>query len=203
MKTMTILRSAAVAAVFASSAASATATPQTVITFNALEQSGFGLTLLNSYSEAGYNFDNNLWYGLSSVHKDNFFYAGSAGLGAAALTTTTLTRADGAAFSLDKISLADYVSLPGSYDVTFVGTKVGGATVSQTFSLSGSSSFSNYTFTNFTNLVSATWQEGALHTFQVDNIAATVSAVPEPGTYAMLLGGLGLLGFMRRRRNAA
>lgn len=30
-----------------------------------------------------------------------------------------------------------------------------------------------------------------------------VSAVPEPATYAMLLGGLGLLGFMSRRRKAS
>jgi hypothetical protein len=29
----------------------------------------------------------------------------------------------------------------------------------------------------------------------------TVSAVPKPATYGMLLGGLGLLGFVARRRN--
>ncbi|TWI64352.1 putative secreted protein with PEP-CTERM sorting signal [Pseudoduganella lurida] len=31
----------------------------------------------------------------------------------------------------------------------------------------------------------------------------SVSAVPEPATYGMLLGGLGLVGFMARRRKAA
>ncbi|MGK5078168.1 FxDxF family PEP-CTERM protein [Janthinobacterium sp. HLX7-2] len=37
----------------------------------------------------------------------------------------------------------------------------------------------------------------------LDGISMNVSAVPEPGTYAMLLVGLGLLGFMVRRRKAA
>ena len=33
--------------------------------------------------------------------------------------------------------------------------------------------------------------------------SVSVSAVPEPGSYAMLLAGLGLLGFMRRKKQAA
>jgi hypothetical protein len=33
-----------------------------------------------------------------------------------------------------------------------------------------------------------------------DNVGIAVAAIPEPETYAMLLAGLGLLGFMARRR---
>jgi len=35
----------------------------------------------------------------------------------------------------------------------------------------------------------------------LDNVS--VAAVPEPETYALMLAGLGLLGFMARRKKAA
>ncbi|MCZ8077535.1 MAG: FxDxF family PEP-CTERM protein, partial [Paucibacter sp.] len=41
------------------------------------------------------------------------------------------------------------------------------------------------------------------HGLAIDNLSIqTVSAVPEPGTYAMLLAGLGCVGFIARRRKA-
>jgi PEP-CTERM motif len=36
----------------------------------------------------------------------------------------------------------------------------------------------------------------------LDNVVFQTSAVPEPSTYAMMLGGLGLLAFMARRKRA-
>ena len=38
---------------------------------------------------------------------------------------------------------------------------------------------------------------------RIDDFSATVTAVPEPETYAMMLAGLGAIGFMSRRRKAA
>ena len=45
---------------------------------------------------------------------------------------------------------------------------------------------------------------GVLHAYKVSaaDLGAYIAPVPEPETYAMLLAGLGLVGFMARRRNA-
>ena len=43
---------------------------------------------------------------------------------------------------------------------------------------------------------------GGFETFFVANSAGPVAAVPEPGTYAMLLAGLGVMGTIARRRSS-
>ncbi len=54
------------------------------------------------------------------------------------------------------------------------------------------------------NVVVGNWnsniQVNSNHYFNPTNVAGLVSAVPEPETYAMLLAGLGMIGFMARRR---
>ena len=41
---------------------------------------------------------------------------------------------------------------------------------------------------------------GGPETFLIYNLAPQVSVVPEPANYALILGGLGALGFVARRR---
>jgi hypothetical protein len=60
------------------------------------------------------------------------------------------------------------------------------------FNISGRGIFSGVTFTNNT--------DGAGLRFQNFSYNSVTPPVPEPQTYAMLLVGLGIIGFMARRR---
>ncbi len=69
----------------------------------------------------------------------------------------------------------------------------------------GSQSFTQL----FTNLAAGnhtfTWaRENVINSgsLRIDDFSATVTAVPEPETYAMMLAGLGAVGFLSRRRKA-
>lgn len=99
------------------------------------------------------------------------------------------------AFNLDSL----YVTKAWENGVTRFEGYVGNVL---TYSLDVHATTAGPTFVSFDdwnnlNMVVMSDGDGSLHSV-VDNI--TVSAVPEPGTYAMLLGGLAMLGAVSRRK---
>ena len=101
---------------------------------------------------------------------------------------------------------ADNFAFDSSWNTTaFNGFKVTDLTknFSATYSVDGSNTMAGLTAGNITyggNSISVNW--GGLN-FATNTVAVlNVSAVPEPDTYAMLFAGLGLLGFMARRKSA-
>ncbi|WNO06242.1 PEP-CTERM sorting domain-containing protein [Rhodoferax mekongensis] len=135
------------------------------------------------------------------------------GLGAHSETLTLLPSLN-SLFSLNSLDLAGLMGSGGGQlsdqfsirisGIRMDGTQVGGL---HAFSLTPGT-FTHYGsnhFTGFTGLKSVTFSgigTDAARYVGVDNIALTISPVPEPETYALLLAGLGLLAAASRRRRA-
>ncbi|MBV6319565.1 FxDxF family PEP-CTERM protein [Duganella violaceipulchra] len=82
----------------------------------------------------------------------------------------------------------------GGAEIAHVNDSLNGAWETRTYTLIGDGSAMKLKFI-------ATGRSDSLGT-SLDNVSLT-SAVPEPETYAMMLAGLGLVGFAARRRKAA
>lgn len=170
-----------------------------VIDFESLAHEGFLAEAGSSYVEKGFQLVNASPFPFSVWGTTSPFYSGStAMMNDNDAGVTTLTQVGGNLFSLQSIALA--TMYPGlsedGAEVTFVGLRQGGETVSQTF-LVADGAPQTFSFSGFTNLAAVSWTNAANY-HQFDNI--NVAAVPEPETYAMLLAGLGLLGAAARRR---
>lgn len=115
------------------------------------------------------------------------------------LTFTNATFADAGGFTLDSLFL--YNDKSSKTTVTITGVTTSGTTVTVTEIIAGGSG-GTYSLAG-TALESVALTSVTIYTTQgklaIDNI--TVTTVPEPSSYAMLLAGLGMMGFMVRRRS--
>jgi len=148
------------------------------------------------------------WAGVSGVFKADYDpyvnngtnYMFDAG-------TVNVQRQSATPFSISGVDLAAI----SAESVTIIGYHTDGTSVSWSGNVTGNgysdaSPFSTFAVTGLTNLSSFQILSVGDSSLYVDNISFSnyippASAVPEPSAYAMLLGGLSLIGFVVRRRN--
>jgi len=147
--------------------------------------------------------------GLQAHGSNSIFFAGKIGLAAFAPASSppdnviTLTQSDGQPFSILSIDLARNFAFDPAPTVTFTGTKVGGGTVTDTFTVTtpvGIAAFQTFTFSpDFTDLTSVTWGQPQLSDGLNQFTDILVQTVPEPSSLALLSVGIPVvLGFRRR-----
>ena len=117
-----------------------------------------------------------------------------------------LTESTGAAFSLSQFDFGS--GYPGDAAtaslLTLTGYLVGGGTVTQQITPLGQQFNTYLVDSSFTNLTAVTFDAlGYSNRAAYDNIHVSTGAVPEPASWAMMVGGFGVVGSAMRRRKTA
>lgn len=179
------------------------------LTFDELA-SGLGGTTINvgnSYSHDGFTITGTPQPGWSNpgfhvVPAGSSNWTGSAGLSYFQVgAQIELVAISAALFDVKSIDISRGDSNSDLIPVGFTGTKADGTKVSQTYWFTDSVHGRNerFTFSNdFRALKNLVWYQGA-EWHQFDNL--TVTAVPEPQSYALMLAGLGVLAGVARCRS--
>lgn len=185
-----------------------------VVTFDDLPVSGNDI--FTFVSSGGFDFNGDHFH-IIDTPDSRIVGNGTQFLGAEAAgglgKAVTMTQAGGGLFSLDGLDVAELwragEPLNDFYQVSLTGNQFGGGVLSSLITLDGiadgpggANDFQTIALGGWTNLMSVTITginaNGAFGDYSIDNLL--VNVVPEPGTYALMLAGLGLVGFMARRR---
>lgn len=134
-----------------------------------------------------------------------------AGTGSALLDYTTggsfdpnqhvrveIINAGASAFSTATADIAQTFYVGGSNGTSMIGGDVANPYINYSFNVSALLA----TGGTYTLRFASVANEGQMQ-FGIDNVSLQVTPVPEADTYAMLLAGLGFMGFVARRRNAS